>query len=272
MLKSCRGVRAGIVASLVTAAIGCYVLAGCSTAEDETDETTSDIRASSDLVISQVYGGGGDTSGDAGPAAFTHDYVELFNRGKKPIALEGKAILYASERGKFSRGNVTRLKGKPLAPAHHFLVQLGMSARDGGGPTTDGGADGESLRLKPDQIATGGAALMLSAKKGVVAITATVDACVTIPDGGADGCKLLDKVGYGASSFEGSGPAPELDAQTAAHRRGRGCIDTNDNATDFVAAPPAPRNRLDSAMPCVDRDGGGGDGDAAGGALDASRP
>lgn len=37
---------------------------------------------SPDLVISQVYGGGGNTG-----APFTHDFVELFNRGSVPASL-----------------------------------------------------------------------------------------------------------------------------------------------------------------------------------------
>ena len=38
-----------------------------------------DVAAlSTDVVISQVYGGGGNNS-----ATFTHDFVELFNRGRR---------------------------------------------------------------------------------------------------------------------------------------------------------------------------------------------
>jgi uncharacterized protein len=36
------------------------------------------------LVISQVYGGGGNTG-----APYTHDFVELFNRGDAPASLRG---------------------------------------------------------------------------------------------------------------------------------------------------------------------------------------
>ena len=39
---------------------------------------------SPDLVISQVYGGGGN-----GGAPYTHDFIELFNRGTTAVSLSG---------------------------------------------------------------------------------------------------------------------------------------------------------------------------------------
>jgi MYXO-CTERM domain-containing protein len=283
VLASNKGrLRAGIMACLVSAAAGCYALAGCALTDDEGAETSSDVSASSQLVISQVFGAGGNASGEAGPAPFTHDYVELFNRGAKAVELDGKAILYAPQHGNFSRGNVTMLKGKPLQPGEHFLVQMSTSARDGG-PTAES--------LKADQEATGDEALKLSSSKGVVAITAAPETCVAAPEAAAEGareeCVLLDKVGYGAESFEGSGPAPTLDSQTAATRKGGGCIDTDDNKEDFVAAAPEPHNRASGATPCKvepTKDGGttedagepkndaGTDDDAGKPATDAGMP
>ena len=42
--------------------------------------STSGLAASDGVVISQVYGGGGNTG-----ASFTHDFIELFNRGTTPV-------------------------------------------------------------------------------------------------------------------------------------------------------------------------------------------
>jgi hypothetical protein len=42
------------------------------------------------VVISQVYGGG--NSG----ATYTHDFIELFNRGTVPISLAGWSVQYGS--------------------------------------------------------------------------------------------------------------------------------------------------------------------------------
>ena len=49
---------------------------------------------STTIVISQVYGGGGNTG-----ATYTHDFVELFNRGTSTVLLEGWSIQYTSAAG-----------------------------------------------------------------------------------------------------------------------------------------------------------------------------
>ena len=41
--------------------------------------------ASPDLVISQVYGGGGNTG-----ATYTNDFVEIYNRGTADVPMAGK--------------------------------------------------------------------------------------------------------------------------------------------------------------------------------------
>src|SRR5581483_12131119 len=47
--------------------------------------------ASPDLVIAQVYGGGGNSG-----ATYQNDYVELCNRGGSPVDLTGWTVQYAS--------------------------------------------------------------------------------------------------------------------------------------------------------------------------------
>src|SRR2546425_9442782 len=51
-------------------------------------------QGSPDLVISQVYGGGGNTG-----ATYTNDFIEIFNRGTAPVSLSGKSLQYASATG-----------------------------------------------------------------------------------------------------------------------------------------------------------------------------
>jgi uncharacterized protein len=46
---------------------------------------------STDLVISQLYGGGGNSG-----ATFTHDFVEIFNRSSEPVSVDGWSVQYAS--------------------------------------------------------------------------------------------------------------------------------------------------------------------------------
>src|SRR5437867_4533373 len=50
--------------------------------------------ASPDIVIGQVYGGGGNSG-----ATFSNDFVEIFNRGSSAVSLSGKSIQYASATG-----------------------------------------------------------------------------------------------------------------------------------------------------------------------------
>ena len=47
----------------------------------------------SGVVVSQVYGGGGNTG-----ATYTHDFVELYNAGSTPVSLDGWSVQYASAR------------------------------------------------------------------------------------------------------------------------------------------------------------------------------
>ncbi len=48
---------------------------------------------SPDLVISQVYGGGGNAT-----ASYRNDFIELFNRGTTTVSLAGMSVQYASAR------------------------------------------------------------------------------------------------------------------------------------------------------------------------------
>ena len=69
-----------------------------------------------DVVISQVYGGGGNAG-----ATLTHDFVELFNRGSNPVNLTGWSVQYTSATGT-GTWQVTPLSGF-IAPGHYYLVQ-----------------------------------------------------------------------------------------------------------------------------------------------------
>ena len=57
---------------------------------------------SADLVVSQVYGGGGNAS-----ATYTHDYIEIFNRGTGAVSLAGMSLQYASATGTGNFGATT---------------------------------------------------------------------------------------------------------------------------------------------------------------------
>ena len=70
---------------------------------------------SPNVVISQVYGGGGNSG-----ATFQNDFIELFNRGNSAVNLSGWAVQYASSTG--TTWQKTDLSGM-LAPGQYLLIQ-----------------------------------------------------------------------------------------------------------------------------------------------------
>jgi hypothetical protein len=185
--------------------------------------------ASADVVVSQVYAGGGNSG-----AAFANDFVELFNRGSAAVDVSGWTIQYASASG--VSWQATPLSGS-IAPGRHYLVQLASA-----------GAVGASL---PAPDATGTTNLAVSGGKVAVVRDTAPLTC----GGTAGSCSAVtavaDLVGYGSAvDFEGSGPAPAIDNTTASVRAGDGCTDTDVNATDFATAAPTPRNASAAATTC----------------------
>jgi uncharacterized protein len=71
--------------------------------------------ASPNIVISQVYGGGGNVG-----ATLKNDFVELFNRGTTTVTVTGWSVQYASFAG--TSWQVTALSGS-IAPGKYYLVQ-----------------------------------------------------------------------------------------------------------------------------------------------------
>lgn len=202
--------------------------------------------STSGVVISQVYGAGGNTG-----AILKQDYVELFNAGAAPVSLAGWSIQYASATGTGNFGananQLVALSGS-IPAGGYFLVAM-----------TPVGTNGSAL---PAADATGAIALAAGAGKVVLVKSASGLGC----NGGSTPCSdaqralIEDLVGYGnANFFEGAGAAPTLSATTAAFRAGNGCTDTDNNGADFTTGSPAPRNSATPVNLCGPGDGGGGD-------------
>src|SRR5512145_1002446 len=100
-------------------------------AGEDTGSSHQAALVSPELVISQVYGGGGNTG-----ATYTHDFVELFNLGTTPVSLAGWSIQYASATGGGNLGatttQLTELPAVTLQPGQYFLIQ---EAQGSGGTT-----------------------------------------------------------------------------------------------------------------------------------------
>jgi predicted extracellular nuclease len=187
---------------------------------------------STTLVVSQVYGGGGNSG-----ATYTHDFIEVFNRGTTTVSLNGLSVQYASATG---TGNftATALSGS-LAPGQYYLVQQAA------------GAGGTTPLPTPD--ASGSIAMSATAGKVALVNSATALAC----NGGSTPCsaaqlaQIVDLVGYGNANFFETAPAPTLSNTTAALRGLGGCAETDNNSADFAAAAPNPRNTASALSPCV---------------------
>jgi uncharacterized protein len=182
--------------------------------------TVQALQSTASVVISQIYGGAG--CGTAGCSTYTNDYIELYNRSASPVNLSGWSVQYAAAGG--TSWQTTALSGT-VAPGMYFLVQEG------------GNANGISPLPTPN--ATGSINMAAGAAK-VALVSSTTALSGTCPLGGS----TVDFVGYGttANCSEGNANAPAPSTTTAIFRAGNGATDTDNNASDFAAAAPNPRN------------------------------
>src|SRR5580765_8021950 len=77
---------------------------------------------SSSIVISQIYGGGGNAG-----ATFKNDFIELFNRGSSAVSLAGWSVQYNSSGSTTGAWQVTPLSGT-IQPGQYYLVQEAVGA------------------------------------------------------------------------------------------------------------------------------------------------
>ncbi|WP_333733925.1 endonuclease/exonuclease/phosphatase family protein [Streptomyces sp. IBSBF 3010] len=177
---------------------------------------------SATAVISEVYGGGGNSG-----ATLTRDFIELANAGSAAYGLDGLSVQYLP--GAPSAGSlwqVSALTGS-VAPGGRYLV-------------AEAAGTGGTVAL-PTPDATG--AVAMSATAGTVALVSGTAplTCKTAADCAAD-TRIVDLVGYGTAVVrEGSGPAKGTSA-TASVARAASLADTDDNAADLTAGTPSPVN------------------------------
>jgi predicted extracellular nuclease len=171
---------------------------------------------SADVVISAVYGGGGNSG-----ATLTNDYIELHNLGPGPVDVGGWSVQYASAAG--TSWQATALSGSILPGAFYLVAE----AKGTGGTTA-----------LPTPDATGSIAMAAGAGKVALVTSATALACGATCSAAAG---VKDFIGYGtANDVEGTA-APGL-SNTTADARADGAADPDNNAADFTAGTPAPRS------------------------------
>ena len=171
--------------------------------------------ADADVVINEVYGGGGNSG-----ATYKRDFVELVNVGSQTVDLSGWSVQYTSAAG--TTWQVTALGG--ILTAGETLV-VGEAAGTGG--TTDVPVD----------------------FSGTIAMSGTAGKVALVNSGGAlSGCaadcsaldRVVDFVGFGttANDYAGNGPTPAPSNTTSVSRKGT--QNTPDNSLDFATGTPSP--------------------------------
>ena len=191
--------------------------------------------STSTVVISQVYGGGGNSG-----APLRYDFIELFNRSSESLPLTGWSVQYGSSTGVFS--SKTDLTGS-IAAGGYLLIQQASGANTAlpGLPTPD----------VIGTIAMGGT----TGKVALVRNTALLPCgSIAAPCSAEQRANIADLVGYGTGTtfYEGTGPTATLSNSTAALRKDASCADTDNNSVDFATGAPAPRNSAITGTPCVE--------------------
>lgn len=178
------------------------------------------------VVISQVYGGGGNSG-----STLKNDFIEIINHTGAPINLDGWSVQYAS--ATLANWQVTPLTNFTLQPGQYYLIQEAA----GSGGTVD--------LPTADKVGT----IAMGAGSGKVALVSNSTALIgTCPTGSG----IIDFIGYdGANCFEGATAAPTLTNPTAALRKNNGCLDTDNNGNDFVQGTPNPRNSSSPTNNCA---------------------
>lgn len=185
------------------------------------------LFAQAGLVISQIYGGGGNNA-----ASFSADFVELYNPTSSPISTTGLSIQYASATGNFTQ-SLPLTSGLTVQPGHYFLVQTTTPAAPfvgAGLPTPD--TSGTAPNLSP----TNGKVALVN---GTAALSGDTTCALVLADPA-----VLDLVGFGtANCFKGTAAAPGPSATNTNTQAILRTLSTNNNSADFtVISPPTPRN------------------------------
>ena len=181
------------------------------------------VDVASPVVISEVYGGGGNTG-----ATYTNDFIELYNSGTTSVDLSTWSVQYASATGPSGtppKYAVTNLVGS-VAPKTFYLVQEAK------------GTGGSTALPTPDATGT----IALSGTAGKVALVKNQTA-LTCSSGCSGLPEVVDFVGFGntANEFAGTGPAAAPGNATSVQRTPSAATNTGDNKADFTVADPTPK-------------------------------
>lgn len=188
----------------------------------------SSAFAANQLRISQVYSGGGASSGSP---TYTKDYVEIFNSGVTPVNIGDWVLEYGSAAGNWGSAATnyfTFPTGTVIQPCSYMLVALGSVGTVGG-----------TITPTPDFTSTN---MSMSATAGKVGLFNALNANVAC---GAEAAgTLVDKVAWGtANCAENTAVAQPTSSAWGMVRNSAGITDTDNNVNDFTLVQnPVPRN------------------------------
>ncbi|PVE11950.1 endonuclease [Streptomyces scopuliridis RB72] len=192
---------------------------------------TAQATPSPDAVISEVFGGGGNSG-----ATLTNDFIELGNAGDGPFDLTGWSVQYLSgSPTSTSKWQVTEINGAIPAGGSYLIEEAK-------------GSGGDTALPAPDAAGT----IAMSASSGTIALvrSTTPLTCLTAADCAAD-TNVKDLVGFGTAAVRETSPATGAD-NTHSVARDAALTDTDNNSADFSGATPTPRNSTGAG-------GGGGE-------------
>jgi endonuclease G len=198
---------------------------------------------SNTIVISQVYSGGGASTGSP---TYKFDYVELFNLSPSTVSLTGYSLQYGSATGNFGgSGNIFSFPSGTSIPAgKYLLVKLGSAGSLGADFTADLTSGGLSM-------AQGSGKVALATTVSTLGCGATATPCA-LPN-----AQIIDLVSWGASNNAEGGTTVNNgtafpNTSVGAVRKLSGCQDTDNNNNDFnVVSGPVPRTSSSPANNCT---------------------
>ena len=191
----------------------------------------------STVVISEVYGGGGNSG-----SLYRNDFVELYNNTDINIDISGWTVHYASAAGSFN--NKTTLPDNSIIlPYSYYLVKW---------------AAGSSTEVPELPTADVEGSVFAGAKEFKVALTNND----TAPNSPTD-TNVVDYVGAGnATAYEGAvAPGPSNSESISRTKSGNIYVDTDNNSAGFTVGAHTPKNsalsiaekimETDTEMQCV---------------------
>ncbi len=174
--------------------------------------------ASTNLVIAEAYGGGGNSG-----APLRSDFVELANRSSQDVDLTGWTLRYYSRTG--TTAQTTPLTGSVAAGGRYLVKQAdGANAAAPALPTPDA--------------------------SGTVAMSSSGARVEVVDPSG----QVVDRLGWGGATPAEGVAADGTNNSTSVARRDV-CVDTDDNAADFVVGAPTPQNSTTETVVCAPADG-----------------